>query len=613
MKRKHKIMLERIISAAILSVVAFLLPYGDNSYLELVIFVIPYLIVGYDVLWSALRNIAHGQIFDENFLMCIATVGAFCIGEYSEAVGVMIFYQTGELFSSIAVGKSRRSIAALMDIRPDSAVRLANGVEQTLSPDEIRVGEVIVVRAGERIALDGEVIDGESSLDVSALTGESIPRDVKVGDKVPSGSVNLCGVLKIRVEKEFFESTVSKILELVENAVSKKARSERFITRFARYYTPCVVFGAAALALIPSLVFGDAPTWIERALIFLMVSCPCALVISVPLSFFGGIGGASKRGVLIKGATHLEALAKVDTVVFDKTGTLTEGRFCVDSVYAVSCEKDELIMIAAYAENGSNHPIAASIREAYREKIDLCRIGAVKEYAGLGVEAEIDGAVCLAGNAALLRKAGVGGIPDVSGCAVHVSKDGEYLGYIVLCDRVKEDSKKAVSELRRVFGVKKTVMLTGDSRSAAERIAAELDIDESFAELMPSDKVELLERFIGEGSCVAFVGDGINDAPVLSRADVGIAMGGIGSDAAIEAADVVIMDDKPSKIVSAVKIARKTMRIVRQNVIFALSVKGLILLLGALGYAGMWIAIFGDVGVMMLAILNSTRAMRVSE
>ena len=613
MKRKHKINLLRIVTAFILAVIIALCSEKASPYIVAALYVIPYLIVGYDILFRSVRNIFRGQIFDENFLMAVATVGAFFLGEYFEAVGVMVFYQTGELFSALAVGKSRRSIAALMDIRPDSARRLIGESEEIVSPEEIKVGDTILVRAGERIALDGTVLEGESALDLSALTGESLPKDVGVGDKVNSGAVNLVGVIKIRVENLFSESTVVKILELVENASSKKARSERFITRFARYYTPTVVFLALALAVIPSIAFGGTPEWIRRALIFLMVSCPCALVISVPLAFFGGIGGASRKGILIKGATHLEALAKVDTVVFDKTGTLTEGRFSVNGVVSEKILEEELLSVAAHAESESNHPIALSVLAAFGGEIDRTRIGEIRELAGRGVSAVIDGAEYFVGSARLMLECGIENLSESdSKGALHICRGSEYLGCIKLSDRSKEGSAIAISELKR-NGIKRAIMLTGDSKTVAESVGKELNIDEVFSELLPSDKVAITERLIAKGRKTVFVGDGINDAPVLSRADVGIAMGAMGSDAAIEAADIVIMDDKPERIASAIKIAKKTMSIVRQNVIISLGVKGVILVLGALGYAGMWSAIFGDVGVMVLAILNSMRAMNLKE
>jgi len=543
--------------------------------------------------------------------VAIATVGAFAIGEYYEAVGVMIFYQTGELFQSLAVGKSRRSIAELMDIRPDSATVLRDGGEITLSPEEVSVGEVILVRPGERIPLDGEIIEGATSLDLSALTGESLPADKGVGEAVVSGSVNLSGLIKIRVNTTFGDSTVSRILDLVENSATKKSKAENFITRFARYYTPCVVFGAMALALIPPLLFGaEWIEWIERALIFLMVSCPCALVISVPLSFFGGIGGASRMGVLIKGANYLEMLSKIDTVVFDKTGTLTRGSFEVVDIHSERVSKEELLEIAAYAESFSNHPIARSIVRAYPHEIKKERIGKISEYAGMGLCATVDGKEIYVGNRSLMNSIGLDiSLGESHGGTVHIGTSGEYLGHIEISDSIKPSSKRAIKELRE-GGIEKTVMLTGDSRRVAERIGNELNIDDIYPELLPEDKVTIVEKLIANGNKVAFVGDGINDAPVLARADVGISMGGVGSDAAIEASDIVLMDDDPSKISRAIKLSKKTMRIVRQNIIFALGVKGIILILGALGYANMWVAVFGDVGVAVIAIFNAMRSLK---
>jgi len=611
MKKKHKIIIARILISFLLTAAALLLPIKDSYIALLAVLSIPYFVIGYDVLWSALRNIFHGQIFDENFLMAIATVGAFAIGEYYEAVGVMIFYQTGELFQSLAVGKSRRSIAELMDIRPDSATVLRDGGEITLSPEEVSVGEVILVRPGERIPLDGEIIEGATSLDLSALTGESLPADKGVGEAVVSGSVNLSGLIKIRVNTTFGDSTVSRILDLVENSATKKSKAENFITRFARYYTPCVVFGAMALALIPPLLFGaEWIEWIERALIFLMVSCPCVLVISVPLSFFGGIGGASRMGVLIKGANYLEMLSKIDTVVFDKTGTLTRGSFEVVDIHSERVSKEELLEIAAYAESFSNHPIARSIVRAYPHEIKKERIGKISEYAGMGLCATVDGKEIYVGNRSLMNSIGLDiSLGESHGGTVHIGTSGEYLGHIEISDSIKPSSKRAIKELRE-GGIEKTVMLTGDSRRVAERIGNELNIDDIYPELLPEDKVTIVEKLIANGNKVAFVGDGINDAPVLARADVGISMGGVGSDAAIEASDIVLMDDDPSKISRAIKLSKKTMRIVRQNIIFALGVKGIILILGALGYANMWVAVFGDVGVAVIAIFNAMRSLK---
>jgi Cd2+/Zn2+-exporting ATPase len=582
---------------------------------RLFLFLAAYLLVGGDVLWGALKNISKGQVFDENFLMGIATIGAFAIGEYPEGVAVMLFFQVGEIFEHIAVGRSRRSITALMDIRPDFANLKVGDTLQRLSPDEVEVGALIVVRPGEKIPLDGTVTEGHSALDTSALTGESLPRDVEPGDEVLSGSVNKNGLLTIQVTKAFGDSTVSKILELVQNASSRKSKVENFITKFARYYTPTVVLSAVALAIIPPLVIPGAAfsEWFSRALVFLVVSCPCALVISIPLSFFGGIGGASRNGILVKGSNYLEALNNVDTVVFDKTGTLTEGIFTVtDSIPADGFTADELLSLAARAESMSTHPIAASIRKAYGLRATVT--GDIEELAGFGVRANIDGQTVLVGNAGLLDGVDFP-FEDTYGTVVYVAVDGIFAGRLIIADTVKPDSKQAISALKKA-GVKKTVMLTGDSQKTAQSIATELSLDDYRAELLPYQKVEALEALerdkTGKGKLI-FVGDGINDAPVLARADVGIAMGGVGSDAAIEAADVVLMTDEPSKIAAAIKIAHKTKSIVWQNVIFALGVKGIILVLGALGLASMWAAVFGDVGVAVIAILNAMRAMRVVE
>jgi len=577
-------------------------------------FLIPYLVIGWDVLWRAVRNIAHGQVFDENFLMAIATVGAFFIGEYAEAVFVMLFYQVGELFQSYAVGKSRQSIAELMEIRPDYANVERDGQVEQVDPDEVEVGETILIKAGERVPLDGVVLEGRSDLDTAALTGESLPREVQSGDDVISGCVNLTGLLKVQVTKAFEESTVSKILDLVENAGSKKARAENFITKFARYYTPAVVFAAIALAVLPPLI--GAMTWSEslhRALIFLVISCPCALVISVPLSFFGGIGGASRAGVLVKGGAYLEVLSRTQIVVFDKTGTLTKGVFNVTAIHPEQCGEDRLLELAALAESWSEHPIARSLREAYGKEIDASRVADVEERSGRGVRAVVDGTEIFVGNDKLMDDIGVSWHPcHRVGTTVHVASSGEYLGHIVISDEVKEDAARAVSDLK-ALGVARTVMLTGDAQAVGESVGKQLGLDEVHAQLLPADKVERVEELLakktGKG-CLAFVGDGINDAPVLSRADVGIAMGGLGSDAAIEAADVVLMDDKPSKIAVAIRIAQKTLVIVRQNIAFALGVKALVLVLGALGQANMWEAVFADVGVSVIAILNAMRAMK---
>ena len=577
-------------------------------------FLIPYLVIGWDVLWRAVRNIAHGQIFDENFLMAIATVGALCIGEYAESVFVMLFYQVGELFQSYAVGRSRQSIAELMEIRPDYANVERDGTVEQVDPDEVAVGETIVIKAGERVPLDGVVLEGLSDLDTAALTGESLPREVQSGDDVISGCVNLTGLLKVRVTRAFEESTVSKILDLVENAGSKKAKAENFITKFARYYTPTVVLAAVALALLPPLV--GAVGWSEslhRALIFLVISCPCALVISVPLSFFGGIGGASKAGVLVKGGAYLEVLARAQIVVFDKTGTLTKGVFNVTAVHPEQCGEDRLLELAALAESWSEHPISRSLREAYGKEVDASRVTDVEEHSGRGVHAKVDGQEIWVGNDKLMDAIGVSWHPcHRVGTTVHVAAKGEYLGHIVISDEVKEDAAQAVTDLK-ALGVAKTVMLTGDAKAVGESVAAQLGLDEVHTQLLPADKVDQVEALLSEKTgkgCLAFVGDGINDAPVLSRADIGIAMGGLGSDAAIEAADVVLMDDKPSKIAVAIRIAQKTLVIVRQNIVFALGVKALVLVLGAVGEANLWEAVFADVGVSVIAILNAMRAMK---
>lgn len=606
MKKREKRDLARILISAPLLILAVLLP--TEGVLRLATFIIPYVIVGYDVLIGAVRNIFYGQMMDEKFLMAIATVGAFLLGDNAEAVAVMLFYQVGELFQSIAVGKSRRSIAALMDIRPDTAVVLRGEDEYEVSPDEVAIGEIIVIRPGEKVPLDGVIVEGCTTLGTAALTGESLPLEAECGDRVISGSVNLTGLIKVKTESEFSESTVSKILELVENASEKKAKTENFITRFARYYTPIVVIGAALLALIPPLFVGEWSKWIERALVFLVVSCPCALVISVPLSFFGGIGGASRKGILIKGATYLELLSKVKTLVFDKTGTLTKGSFEVTEIHPEGCDENELLYLAAHAECRSNHPIAKSITEKFgketKEPESIC------ELAGLGIEAVIEGRHIFAGNARLMQKAGA----DITDCdrigtVIHISEGEKYLGHIVISDEIKPQAAEAVETLKKL-GIKKTVMLTGDKKAVGESVAAEVGVNEVMSELLPEDKVNRLEELLDSSSPLAYVGDGINDAPVLSRADVGIAMGALGSDAAIEAADIVLMDDNIMKLAEAIKTARKTMSIVKQNIIFSLSVKALVLILGATGHAGMWLAIFADVGVMVIAILNSIRTIK---
>ena len=578
-------------------------------------FLLPYLVIGWDVLWRAVRNIAHGQVFDENFLMALATVGALAIGEYPEAVFVMLFYQVGELFQSYAVDQSRKSITALMDIRPDYAnMEGPDGQLEQVDPEDVAVGDTIVIKAGERIPLDGVVLEGSSTVDTAALTGESLPRQVESGDDVISGCVNLSGLLKVRVTKAFEESTVAKILDLVENSASKKAKAENFITKFARYYTPIVVLAAVALAFLPPLFISIQ--WvdsIQRALNFLVVSCPCALVISVPLSFFGGIGGASKDGILVKGGNYLEVLARTEIVVFDKTGTLTRGVFNVTAIHPDHCDQGQLLELAALAECWSDHPISRSLKEAYGREMDSSRVSNVEEVAGRGVKAVVDGHTICAGNDKLMEDIGVSWHPcHRVGTTVHVASAGEYLGHIVISDEVKEDAARAVSDLK-ALGVAKTVMLTGDAQAVGESVGKQLGLDEVHAQLLPADKVERVEELLAQKTgkgCLAFVGDGINDAPVLSRADVGIAMGGLGSDAAIEAADVVLMDDKPSKIAVAIRIAQKTLVIVRQNIAFALGVKALVLVLGALGQANMWEAVFADVGVSVIAILNAMRAMK---
>ena len=610
MSRKHKKMLARIIVSAALLVACALSPL--EGIWRLLSFLVPYAVIGWDVLWKAARNIAHGQVFDENFLMALATVGAFATGEYPEAVFVMLFYQVGELFQSYAVGRSRQSISQLMEIRPDYANLERDGKAEKVDPDEVNVGDVILVKPGERVPLDGVVLEGRSTLDTAALTGESLPRDVGEGDDVISGCVNQSGLLRVRVTKAFGESTVSKILDLVENAGSKKARAENFITKFARVYTPCVVIAAVLLAVVPSLVSGDWSQW-TRALIFLVVSCPCALVISVPLSFFGGIGGASRDGILVKGGSYLETLSQAEIVVFDKTGTLTKGVFNVTAIHPDKISEAELLELAAYAESYSDHPISRSIREAYGQDIDQSRVGAVEELAGRGVRAVIDGKTVCVGNSKLMDELGAKWHPcHHVGTTVHVEVDGLYAGHLVISDEVKPDAAEAIRKLKEL-GVQKTVMLTGDAQAVGERVGAELGLDEVHAQLLPAGKVERVEALLKEKSdkgALVFVGDGINDAPVLSRADVGVAMGGMGSDAAIEAADVVFMDDKPSKLADAIRIARKTRAIVRQNVVFALAVKLLVMVLGAFGVANMWEAVFADVGVSVIAILNAMRALR---
>lgn len=606
--RRQKKTLCRILAAGALTIIAALLPL--EGYVRGAAFAVPYLLVGRDVIRGALRKILHGEVLDEEFLMMLATAGAFAIGEYPEAASVMLFYELGELFQSIAVGKSRRSIAALMDIRPDSAAVLRDGEEVILSPEEVHSGETILVRPGERIPLDGIVLRGQGAVNTAALTGESAPVNVTEGSRVLSGSISLNAVLEIQSEGTYAESTVARILELVENSSEKKARVENFITRFARWYTPCVVIGAVLLAVLPPLLSGgEWRSWLNRALVFLVVSCPCALVVSVPLSFFGGLGRAGKDGILIKGANYLEALSGVDTVAFDKTGTVTEGSFAVEAIHPGEISAGELLELAAAAESRSTHPVAESIAAHYGKSIAPERLGAVEELSGLGIRAVVDGEVCYVGNGKLMERCGADWHEcHLRGTVVHIARGSEYLGHIIINDRVKPDSAAAIRELHGL-GIRSTVMLTGDREEAAARAAEAVSVDSFKAGLLPAEKVEQVEELLKGGAKLAFVGDGINDAPVLMRADVGIAMGALGSDAAIESADIVIMDDKLTRIPQAIRLSRRTMRIVRENVILSLGVKALILLLGALGYAGMWIAVFGDVGVMVLAVLNATRVL----
>ncbi len=613
MSNKQKKMLVRILVGAALLSAAALIP--AEGWLRAALFLVPYALVGWDVLWRALRNIRGGQIFDENFLMAVATLGALALGDYAEAVFVMLFYQVGELFQSYAVGRSRQSISSLMDIRPDFANIERDGALVQVDPEEIAVGDVIVVKPGEKVPLDGTVLEGSSTLDTAALTGESLPREARPGDGVVSGCINLSGLLRVRVTQPFGESTVSKILDLVENSSSKKAKAENFITKFARYYTPAVVIGAAVLAVLPPLLLGGGwGEWISRALTFLVISCPCALVISIPLSFFGGIGGASKCGILVKGSNYLEALSHAGIVVFDKTGTLTRGSFEVTAVHPDEVSEKELLEIAALAESFSDHPISRSLREACNAELDAGRVQDVSELPGHGVKARVDGRLIYAGNGKLMDQAGVEWHDcHKAGTIVHVAADGQYMGHVVISDTVKPDAKKAIAALKET-GVRKTVMLTGDSERVGRAVAAELGVDEVHAQLLPAQKVEQAERLLREkqgNEQLVFVGDGINDAPVLTRADIGIAMGALGSAAAIEAADVVLMDDKPSRIADAIRISRRTLRIVRQNIVFALGVKAVVLALGALGLANMWAAVFADVGVSVIAILNETRALHV--
>ncbi len=613
MTRKQKRLLTRIIVAAVLFLAGNLVPLPEWA--EMGIFLICYAVAGWDIVWKAITNILHGQVFDENFLMTIATAGALILGEHSEGVAVMLFYQVGEWFQSYAVSKSRKSITSLMDIRPDYANIEQDGKLVQVDPDEVKIGDTIIVKPGERVPLDGKIIKGTSALDTSALTGESMPREVEPGMDVISGCINQTGILTIQTTKEFGESTVAKILDLVENANDKKGRTENFISRFARYYTPIVVFAALALALLPPLVLQQPfSTWIYRALTFLVISCPCALVISIPLSFFGGIGGSSRIGVLVKGSNYLESLAHAELVVFDKTGTLTKGSFAVTEIHPVDMEDSQLLELAAYAEDYSNHPISLSIKAAYGEKIDSSRISDVQEIAGHGVRAVIDGKQILAGNAKLMEKEHVRYAPSSSvGTVVYLACNGKYAGCIVIEDEIKADAAASIKNLKS-SGIRRTVMLTGDADAVGKKVAGRLGLDQAYTELLPADKVDRVEDLLKEKSekgRLVFVGDGINDAPVLARADVGIAMGGLGSDAAIEAADVVLMTDEPSKIAAVMKIARKTIRIANQNIVFALGIKFLVLILGAIGKANMWAAVFADVGVSIIAILNAIRAMRV--
>ena len=621
MTKKHKIMIVRIgltivlyIGLAAMSAAGTI--HGVETFpIGFLLYAIPYLIIGWDVLYRAARNIMHGQVFDENFLMTVATFGAFGIGEYPEGVAVMLFYQVGELFQDYAVNRSRQSISELMDICPEYANIEEEGQLRQVDPDDVKVGDTIVVKAGERIPLDGVVISGSSMVDTSALTGESVPRRMTEGAEIISGCVNQDGVLYVRVTKEFDDSTVAKILEMVENASSKKAKVENFITRFARYYTPVVVIGAVLLAVIPPLVFGGMwGEWIRRACIFLVISCPCALVISVPLSFFGGIGAASKGGVLVKGSNYLEALSEMDTIVFDKTGTLTKGEFKVAEINPVNMAAASFLELTALAEGYSDHPISKSIKEAFHQKLDMERVGDAKEIPGYGIRVLVDGKEIQAGNEKLMKQAGVVFEPvKTAGTVVYVAKENEFIGSIVIADSVKEGSKRAISDLKDA-GVRKTIMLTGDRKEAAQAVTTELGLDEVHAELLPGDKVHQVETLLKEQSGrkkLAFVGDGINDAPVLTRADIGIAMGSMGSDAAIEAADIVLMDDDIAKIPLVVKIAKGTLVIVKQNIVFALGIKLLVLALGAFGIASMWAAVFADVGVSVIAILNAMRALRI--
>lgn len=632
MSKKQKKVLYRIIISAVLLVVVSLLPLDNwiaseavRKLVGFLLYLIPYLMIGYDILKKAILGIIHGEIFDENFLMAVATVGAFCLADYREGVAVMLFYQIGELFQAVAVGKSRRNITALMDIRPDYAnILTEDGQLEQVDPEDVEVGSIIVVSPGERIPIDGEVVEGQGTLNTSALTGESLPREVAVGDAVISGCVNQSGVLKIRTTKEFGESTVAKILDLVENSSMKKSKTENFITRFAKYYTPAVCYGALALAVLPpmvNLLMGVAPqwgVWVPRALSFLVISCPCALVISIPLSFFGGIGGASAQGILVKGSNYLEALSQTKYMVFDKTGTLTKGSFQVTAICpAEGVTEQELLELAAYGESYSNHPISKSLKDAYGQEPDIRKVTDMSEISGHGVKARVEGRLVCAGNHKLMEAEQIPYTREIQavGTVVHVAVEGRYLGYILIADVLKEEAAQAIADLKAA-GIKKTVMLTGDSNAVAQQVGRELGVDEIRSELLPGDKVTQVERLLQEKQPkekLAFVGDGINDAPVLSRADIGIAMGAMGSDAAIEAADIVLMDDNPAKIALAMKISRKCLGIVYQNIIFALGVKAICLILGAQGRVDMWLAIFADVGVMVLAVLNAIRCLKVEK
>ena len=620
MNKKQKKVFTRIIVAAVLMVVLSLLPI--DGWLKFVLFMIPYLVIGHDILLKAWKGILNRQVFDENFLMAVATIGAILLGDYKEGVAVMLFYQIGELFQSYAVGKSRRNISELMDIRPDYAnIEKEDGTLEQVEPDEVGIGSVIVVQPGEKVPIDGVITEGNTTLNTSALTGESVPRNAKCGEEVISGCINLTGTITLKTTKEFGDSTVSKILDLVENSSMKKSRSENFITKFAKYYTPAVCYSALALAILPpliSLLMGISPAWqqwIVRALTFLVISCPCALVISIPLSFFGGIGCASTNGILVKGSNYLEALADTKYIVFDKTGTLTKGVFEVSGIYPEQgTSKEQLIEYAAYAESGSSHPISVSLKKAYGKEMSLERVYDIEEIAGHGVKAVVDGKTVYAGNLRLMNKMGISVSREYDeGTMVYVAVDNNYAGCITISDVIKETSKDAISGLKK-HGIKQTVMLTGDAKKTAEKVAKEIGMDKVCSELLPADKVNEVEKLLAQENAkekLAFVGDGINDAPVLSRADIGIAMGALGSDAAIEAADIVLMDDDPAKISLAMKISLKTLKIVKENIVFALAIKAICLILGALGIAGMWLAIFADVGVMVLAVLNATRALKL--